>query len=124
MKKRKRSGCNLRLQLHSICFLLEVNFDKSTIRLHFLFISFILAKFSKKQISIVKSSTKCLNFCNLKLSIVNKIFFVAFHYFIFGKNMLFPKSRHIQLTRELRRSAMDYSSQKPAPTIGGGLQIP
>ena len=38
-------GCKLRLQLHSIFFLLDVNFDKSTFGLHFLLISSILAKF-------------------------------------------------------------------------------
>ena len=33
-------------------FLLEVNFDKSTIRLHLLLISLILAKFQENKISI------------------------------------------------------------------------
>ena len=38
-------GCNLRLQPYSISFLLEMNFDKSTIRLYLLFISSMLSKF-------------------------------------------------------------------------------
>ena len=38
-------GCRLKLQLHLIHFLLDVNFVKFTIGLHFLLIPFILAKF-------------------------------------------------------------------------------
>ena len=37
-------SCSFRLQLYSIFFSLEVNFDKSTFGLYFLFISSILAK--------------------------------------------------------------------------------
>ena len=43
-------------------FLLDMNFDKSTNRLHFLFISFILAKFLKDQKSMPMSSIKFSNF--------------------------------------------------------------
>ena len=53
-------GCNLRLQPYSIFFLLEVNFDKSTIELHFLRISFMLAKYLKNERSIDMSSINCL----------------------------------------------------------------
>ena len=42
-------------------FWLDVNFDKSTIGLHFLFISFILAKFTDQR-SIIMSLIKYLNF--------------------------------------------------------------
>ena len=55
-------GYRLRIQLHLIFFLLDVNFHKSIIDLHFFFISFVLAKFQKDQRSIAMSSTKCLNF--------------------------------------------------------------
>ena len=34
-------------------FLSDVNFDKSTIKLHFIFISFMLAKFLDNQILII-----------------------------------------------------------------------
>ena len=43
-------------------FLLDVNVDKSIIVLYFLFLSFMLTKFSKDQRSITRLSTKCLNF--------------------------------------------------------------
>ena len=39
-----------------------MNFDKLTVRLHFLIISVMLAKFQKNQISVAMSSIKCLNF--------------------------------------------------------------
>ena len=40
-------------------FLLDVNFDKSTIRLHFLLIFSMLAKFLEDQKLIAMSSIKC-----------------------------------------------------------------
>ena len=44
-------------------FLLNVNFDKSTIEWYiYIFISYILAKFSKGQKSVAMFSIKCLNF--------------------------------------------------------------
>ena len=45
-----------------------MNFDKSTIRLHYLHIFSILAKFQGDQRLIVMSSINCLNlsFCSLK----------------------------------------------------------
>ena len=43
-------------------FLLNVNFDKSTIILHFLLTFFILAKFQENQKSITMTLIKCLNF--------------------------------------------------------------
>ena len=55
-------------------FLLDVNFDKFAIRLHFIFISFILAKFSKNQRSIIMLLTNFYisSFCNIRLCIKNK----------------------------------------------------
>ena len=49
-------------------FELNVNFDKFTIRLHYLYIFFMLTKFQGDQRSIVMSSINCLNsnFCSLK----------------------------------------------------------
>ena len=49
-------------------FYLDVNFDKSTVRLYYLCIFSILSKFQGDQISIVMLSINCLNlsFCNLK----------------------------------------------------------
>ena len=46
----------------------DVNFDKSTVRLHYLHIFFILIKFQGGQILIVMSSINRLNssFCSLK----------------------------------------------------------
>ena len=46
----------------------DVNFDKSTVRLHYLHIFFILIKFQGDQILIVMSSINHLNssFCSLK----------------------------------------------------------
>ena len=55
-------GYRLRLQLHSIYFLLDVNFVKFTIGLDFLLISSILAKFQKDKKSIAMLSIKFLNF--------------------------------------------------------------
>ena len=52
---------SLKLQLHSISLLLDVNFDKFTIRLHFFHISFMLAKFPKNQRLITMSLINCLN---------------------------------------------------------------
>ena len=43
-------------------FLLDVNFDKSTIELNFLLVCLMLEKFSKDQRSITMSLIKCLNF--------------------------------------------------------------
>ena len=43
-------------------FLLDLNFEKSISGLHFLFISFILAKFLENQKLIAMSSIKYLNF--------------------------------------------------------------
>ena len=45
-----------------IYFLLDVNFDKSIIRLHFLIILFMLAKFSKNKKLITMSVIKYLYF--------------------------------------------------------------
>ena len=50
------------IKLHLIFFLLDVNFDKFTVRLHFLFIYSMFVKFSEDQILIVMSSIKYLNF--------------------------------------------------------------
>ena len=49
-------------------FQFDVNFDKSTIRLHYLHIFFIVAKFQGNQRLITMSSINCLNssFCSLK----------------------------------------------------------
>ena len=44
-KFRYKIGCSLKLQLYSIFFLLEVNFDKFTIGLHLLLIFSILVEF-------------------------------------------------------------------------------
>ena len=46
----------------------NVNFDKSTVKLHYLHIFFTHAKFQGDQRLIVMSSINCLNssFCNLK----------------------------------------------------------
>ena len=59
-------GCRLMLQLHSIIYLfiyfLGVNFNKFTIELHFLLISFMFAIFQEDQRSITTSSIKCLIF--------------------------------------------------------------
>ena len=54
-------------------FLLDLIFDKLTIRLHFLIISSILAKFSENQKLIIMLSTNCLNynFLSLKFCINN-----------------------------------------------------
>ena len=48
--------------------LLDVNFDKSTVKLHYIHILSILAKFHGNQRFIVMLSIKCLNssFCSLK----------------------------------------------------------
>ena len=45
-----------------IYILWDMNFDKLTVRLHFLIISAMFAKFQENQISIAMSSIKCLNF--------------------------------------------------------------
>ena len=57
--------------LNIFFFLLDVNFDKFTIRLHFFLISSILAKFQENQRVITMLSIKYLNFefCSLKLYI-------------------------------------------------------
>ena len=55
-------SCRLRLLFYLIIFQLDINFDKSAIRLHFLLISSMLTKFQENQRSIVMSSIKCLNF--------------------------------------------------------------
>ena len=55
-------GQNLVTKLITILFnifLLEVDFDKSTIRLHLVLISSILAKFLENKRSIVMLSTNC-----------------------------------------------------------------
>ena len=49
-----------------------MNFNKSTIGLHYLLISFMLAKFPKNQRSLAMSSINCLNYMFLKLCIKNK----------------------------------------------------
>ena len=55
-------------------FLLEINFDKSTIGLHFLSMSFMLAKFLENSKSIAMSSSiNCLNCKFLQLKIMHKI---------------------------------------------------
>ena len=53
-------------------FLLYVNFENLTIRLHVLIIFSLLAKFQENKKSITISSVKCLNFCKLKFCIKNK----------------------------------------------------
>ena len=54
-------GCSLRLHLQKN-LLLDVNFDKSTIELHFLLISSMLAKFPENQTLIGISLINCLSF--------------------------------------------------------------
>ena len=46
-----------------------MNFDKSTVKLHYLHIFFVLTKFQGDQRLITMSSINCLNssFCSLKL---------------------------------------------------------
>jgi len=48
--------------------LFDANFDKSTVRLYYIHILFVLAKFHRDQRSIVMLSINCLNssFCSLK----------------------------------------------------------
>ena len=41
--------CSLKLQLYSIYFLLDVNFNKLIIKLHFLLVFFMLAKLPEDQ---------------------------------------------------------------------------
>ena len=53
-------------------FILNVYFDKFTIKLHFLFTYSMLAKFSKDQRSIIMSSIKYLNFKFLWSKIMHK----------------------------------------------------
>ena len=57
-------------------FLLNINFDKTIVRLHFLIISFIHVKFQEVQRSIAMSSINLLilSFCSLKLCIKKKIY--------------------------------------------------
>ena len=50
------------LKLLLLFFLLDVNFDKSTIKLNFLILFSILAKFQEDQRSIATLSIECLNF--------------------------------------------------------------
>ena len=57
-------------------FLLNVNFDKFTIGLNFLLISFIFANFSKEKKSILMSSIKYLNFKFLWYKIIHKKKFI------------------------------------------------
>jgi len=52
--------------------LLNVNFDKSPIRLHFLFIYFMLAKCLKAQSSTAMLTIKCLNFKFSQSNIIHK----------------------------------------------------
>ena len=49
-------------------FLLDLNFEKSTVELHYIHIFFMLAKFHSDQRLIVILSINCLNsnFCSLK----------------------------------------------------------
>ena len=55
-------GCTLKVTTSlNIFFFLDVNFDNSTIELHFFLISSILAKFQEDQRSIIILSIKCLN---------------------------------------------------------------
>ena len=62
------------LKYHSITFFLDVNFDKFIIRLHFILISFILAKYLENQRSIIMLLTNFYisSFCNIRLCIKNK----------------------------------------------------
>ena len=48
--------------------LLDANFDKFTVRLHYIHILFVFTKFHSDQRSIVMLSINCLNssFCSLK----------------------------------------------------------
>ena len=52
---------NITLQLYLIFFLLNVNFDKFTIGLHFLLMSYMFAKFSEDKKSIAMLLINCLN---------------------------------------------------------------
>ena len=52
--------------------ILNVNFNKSTIKLHFLLISSKLTKFPNDQRVIVTSPIKCLNFKFLQSKIMHK----------------------------------------------------
>ena len=59
----------------SYIFILSVNFENLTIRLHGLITSLMLTKFQRNQRSIATSSNKCYNFklLYLKLYIKNKL---------------------------------------------------
>ena len=53
--------------------LLDVNFEKSNVGLHFLLISSMFAKFQNHQRSIIILSIKCLNFNFLRENFKKKI---------------------------------------------------
>ena len=53
-------------------FLLDVNFDKFTIELYFLLVSFMVAKFFKNQGLLDMSLIKCLNFKFLLYKIMHR----------------------------------------------------
>ena len=78
-KKKKRQfgnklSCNLRIKVTTLLniFLLDVNFDKSTIGLYCLLKSFMLINFVKNQKSIAISSIKCLNFKFVRIKLCIK----------------------------------------------------
>ena len=66
-----------------------MNFDKSTVRLHYLHIFFMLTKFQGNQRLIATSSISCLNssFCNLKWCIKDKFIDQMVNYIWLAKKM-------------------------------------
>ena len=59
-----------------------MNFDKSTIRLHYIYIFFMLTKFQADQRLITMSSINCLNssFCSLKWCIKDEFKYQMLNY--------------------------------------------
>ena len=74
----------------SYIFILSVNFENLTVRLHVLITSLLLTKFQENQRSIAMSSNKCYNFkfCNLKLYIKNKLIDQIVNNIRFERNLI------------------------------------
>ena len=75
----------------SYIFILNVNFENLTVRLHVLITSLILTKFQENQKSIAISSNKCYNFklLYLKLYIKKKLINQIVNNIRFERNLIY-----------------------------------
>ena len=99
---------------------MDANFDKSTVRLHYLHIFSMLAKFQGDQILITPSSINCLNsnFCSLKLCVKDEFMNWMVNYI-----QLTWKLAYISISYKTCNSKVEFSKYEFNNKLLGGTTL-